>query len=581
MSAPLISLLHPTRRVSPSEAFPRGWRDAHDAWLSRADHPERIEYVLSVHESRWAEFDAQPNRARRPGIGRTHGWHEWTVVQNSGPDTCVANLNNAARHSRGALLMGVADDLYPPEHWDTLVLEAMAQGLQHDGVLHSDELQRECVCVFSSGASPERDRELMIAGAVTRNRYERYGFILDPDFESMFSDNWYGYCARRDAAEGKCQIVERLDIKFEHRHPIFGAGRMDEAYEQQNRIEAYKRGELTFIQKTTGKKILLLCFPGEVFRREWVENTLNMLFSLAGDVLPVPFWNYSSNVYATRMEMAKAAIEFRPRAEFILWKDDDNEATAQQVTMLAQDLKDHPELDVVVGWCWCDNHAEKAHEANEWMMSCGRQRWSDLQCNRFRGDDILKALKGNGLITSDDIEPHVFWSGFPLVLMRVSALEKLGPEAFRARTTDPAMLAALEEARINLDPTIEFYESIAGRIDAVIERAKVIANTMFGQTSEDTSFFMACHEKGIKCAVDVRVQVAHVKPRAIAPQYIPESERVQARAAVGDMSLLAPDGRPVCGHVDGCSDGRPMAGPKDVDGEAERLAFASGGCAGE
>jgi hypothetical protein len=36
MIKPLFSVLHPTRRVSPSEAFPHGWQDAFAEWLARA-----------------------------------------------------------------------------------------------------------------------------------------------------------------------------------------------------------------------------------------------------------------------------------------------------------------------------------------------------------------------------------------------------------------------------------------------------------------------------------------------------------------------------------------------------------------
>src|SRR5690348_8228836 len=180
----------------------------------------------------------------------------------------------------------------------------------------------------------------------------------------------------------------------------------------------------------------------------------------------------------TRMEMAQHALEFKPRPDYVLWMDDDNEVTLEQVNMLARDLKEHPELGVVVGFSWCDNHADKSNQLDEWSLSCGRQRWSDLQCNRFRGGDIIAALRGNGLITSEDIEPHVFWSGFPLVLMRMSALEAVGAEAFRARTTDPEMLRALEEA-------IGYVDAFFGDLNnpnsveyrAVVERAKVIAGT--------------------------------------------------------------------------------------------------------
>src|SRR5258707_2447813 len=157
MDRPLISILHPTARVVPSEACPRGWRASFDTWLSRADHPERIEYVLSVHESRVEAFDRESAQhdAWFQGIG-------FQFVTNHGRDNCVDNLNNAAKHSTGQLLVGTMDDYYPPEHWDTLIstafyLEADAHGFPYSG-LQPDEM----ILLCSSGATPERDRELMI-----------------------------------------------------------------------------------------------------------------------------------------------------------------------------------------------------------------------------------------------------------------------------------------------------------------------------------------------------------------------------------------------------------------------------------
>ena len=121
MGRPLISVLHATRRVSPSEAFPRGWRDAFDGWLARADHPEDVEYVLCAHDSRWDEFcDGDlisgcelTTRARVK------------FARNQKRDCVVDQTNCAFEHSTGSLIVGAADDYYPPEHWDTLLLGAL------------------------------------------------------------------------------------------------------------------------------------------------------------------------------------------------------------------------------------------------------------------------------------------------------------------------------------------------------------------------------------------------------------------------------------------------------------------------
>ena len=52
-----ISIIHPTARVAPPyPSFPTGWLESCEQFLWKADHPEDIEYVLSIHESNWKVF---------------------------------------------------------------------------------------------------------------------------------------------------------------------------------------------------------------------------------------------------------------------------------------------------------------------------------------------------------------------------------------------------------------------------------------------------------------------------------------------------------------------------------------------
>ena len=134
MSLPLISVLHPTRRVAPSEGFPSGWLSAFWEWISAADNPEQIEYVVSVHESRWeqfwriAPFSAVPLHMALESSKVTVQYgalHSVLVVKHTGQDANIANLNNAAAHCSGQLIIGTMDDIGAPEHWDTLLLAAI------------------------------------------------------------------------------------------------------------------------------------------------------------------------------------------------------------------------------------------------------------------------------------------------------------------------------------------------------------------------------------------------------------------------------------------------------------------------
>jgi hypothetical protein len=424
-------------------------------------------------------------------------WGDVTVARNCNRDCVVDQTNAAFEASSGRLIVGIQDDFFPPEHWDTLLLEALVRRqYPAEEFTIGDSVLDECVHVLcSSGQSIERERELMIAGMVTRPVFERRGYVLDPDFESMFADNWWAFENRRDAAAGTLEIIERFDIQFEHRHPVFGTGKMDAAYAQENRSEAYLRGSVVYHQKVTGKAVMVMCLPGESFRSEIVGSRFQLIEDVKARTdwgLVAPHWCYTSNVYATRIELAKEALRFPSitlKDDLVLWVDDDNDLRFEQLAMLIEDLNADPDLGVVVGWCWCDHTESENSQARTWVMSCGRQNPDDLECLRFSGEDFDKAIeRGSMLISSDDIGTHNFWSGMPVVLMRRSVLEQLGPLAF---------------API-LDPRVKD-----------------------GFTSEDTSFFLNAARAGVKCAVDIRAKVPHVKWRAIEPQYIPLSERAE------------------------------------------------------
>jgi hypothetical protein len=415
-------------------------------------------------------------------------------IKNTGRDCNVDQINVAAAASTGKLLMGVMDDLEPPEHWDTLILDAFETGCDYPD---EADYTGEYVMHFSTG-SP-MDKDLMNAGAITRKRYERYGYVVHPAFESMYCDNYLTWQARRDEAAGLCKIITRLDIEFKHNHPIFGRGKPDEIYALQNREEAYREGAATFARLTTGQRVLAVCTPGEVFRHEWVANTYGLLmhikdsgkFSQIGN-----HWCHTSNVHSTRIELAESVLTVSPKADLVLWLDDDNILRPEQFAMLLQDLDDHAELSGVVGWCWCDPADPEAVKNAPLEMSCGRQG-EDMLCKRLTLEDWKAAKEsGNWLVGSDEVAPDAFWSGFPVVLMRYEALQKLG---------------------------------------ALVFAPMVMPKVHHGFTSEDTSFFYRAHQAGLKFAVDLRVKVSHLKVRTIEPQYLPESDRGKVMESQGKL----------------------------------------------
>lgn len=519
---PLISLVHPTARVKPYPSFPRGWMGACKQFHDTAVQLPHIEYVLVVHESRWQEFmDNLPVLAagefdlhsakviNHPAFSTIILHMPWfgelKIVRNTGRDCVVDQINAGAAASTGHVILGMMDDLEAPKMWDVLLDELVrphirkgkpieGTGLRYE-VFHIEEMEPDWSRPFIIDLTGE-DSNWIVYGAMTRARYEDQGFVLHPDFESMSADNYFSHCAHRDGV-----VINGRHLGFKHRHPIYGLSQTDAVYEQQNRKEAYMQGEATFNRLTKGTRTIACCFPGETF--SFAANCYQKLLMHsmpARNLASYDHEGHSTNVYVTRIELADGVINYPVKMDFVYWQDDDNYILPEQFDMLLADLDAHPELDGVVGWCWCDNDQDGNPDENgdmkAFLMSCGRQT-EDMRCMRFTLEDIERAkATGNWLITSDDIFPDYFWSGFPCVLLRGETQRKLGWRAFKPLH---------------------------------------MPNVKWEFTSEDTSFFYNATRAGMKFAVDLRVKVPHMKLRAIEPQYLPTAARAEVDKAQGKI----------------------------------------------
>jgi hypothetical protein len=141
--------------------------------------------------------------------------------------TCIKAWNAAAKHSRGAILVQLSDDWIPTPHWDESIL----------GLLDINQSQ---VLAISDG---NRKDQLLCMAILTRRRYEEQGYLFHPDFESVFSDDWFTFAAYKDGV-----VVDGKHIVFTHDHPFYTGNEVDETYQRNNRPERYQRGEATFLR---------------------------------------------------------------------------------------------------------------------------------------------------------------------------------------------------------------------------------------------------------------------------------------------------------------------------------------------
>lgn len=457
------SVLHAVKRA--------GWEKLYQEWCEKAAAPEDFEYVVAVHESDKGLVATQP--AKKSGT--------LTIVIQQTADNCVANWNAAAEMCKGDVLITAADDLHPCEFWD---LEISIASQNSDARAHIVNNQ----WVMSINNGPGTNPNLISHPIMSRELYEKWGHeLLYHEYESMYSDN----DLTEHATAENC-IIQAQQVQFAHHHPFCGTGKMDAVYEKQNRQQAYQSGSDVLIKRRadgfgTGvpwippRATVAVALPGETFSDVWVAHWTSLFAELQARYVVAATFGYCSNVYMTRGSICDNLLTGGRPIDYVLWLDDDNVLRYDQFEMLMQALRDHPELDGVVGWCWVqpDNYG---------IEPC-------VSCGMISADGITSIpMSYQKLMEGETDLRWIDYSGFPVVLMRFETLKKAGKYPF----------AAIRDDRLS-----------------------------WGMSGEDTAFFIHAKENGCKFAVDRRIKVPHFKRRAAEPDM---------RAYEGITLINKPDG---------------------------------------
>lgn len=219
MSKPLFSLLHPTKRLA-GEVY----LDACEAWAIRCDDRRRVEYIMCV----------DPEDYRRI-VPLRSSWGCFQFVRNLGRPCAVDAWNTAAMHSTGEILITVADDYFPPEHWDTEIVNFLDRGDVYGHEWRGWE--REFVLDVDN---QEGSDWLLPFSFISRAYSERLGCLFWPEYFGMGADNDFTERARADGV-----VIDARHLKFSH--PQFPAD--DPVYLWQHRPEAMKAYHEVFARR--------------------------------------------------------------------------------------------------------------------------------------------------------------------------------------------------------------------------------------------------------------------------------------------------------------------------------------------
>lgn len=218
MGTPLFSLVHCTARLTPGKPF--YWADTMAIWGKCCDNSARVEYVL-CEDAEPTTSPAAVTEYNNRLIGEMV-WGKWQTVVNTGRQCAVDAWNTAAAASTGDVIITVADDYFPPEHWDR----------ELEKVMHPGDSIREFEFVLDVD-NQDNSHPLLPFTFISRAYYNRLGYLFWPEYYGIGADCDFTEVARRDGV-----VIDARHLKFEHRHWGRGLREMDEVDRHQQSAEA-------------------------------------------------------------------------------------------------------------------------------------------------------------------------------------------------------------------------------------------------------------------------------------------------------------------------------------------------------
>lgn len=158
---PTFSLAYTSRRAGSIEGVVQTWR-------TRAGEPDgpngfRLEVVVSVDADYKEGIDVCTALEADKKIDK--------FIVNTGRSNCVSGWNTAAAGTTGDVIIALADDFSPPVGWANAFAALGGEWWKYDRTVW-----------VSDGYNPD----LMTLTVCTRTRYNRFGYLFYPEYESLF-----------------------------------------------------------------------------------------------------------------------------------------------------------------------------------------------------------------------------------------------------------------------------------------------------------------------------------------------------------------------------------------------------------
>lgn len=198
---PLISIIHASAR-------PNEWAECYARWMAERTEDWSIEYILAI------------DRRMSPQFRRSTEHTDVKFVINNNRECCVDAYNAGAEASTGDVLILQSDDMYPPPNWYADLTK----------IIPSTQRSKDFVIHCATWESSRIDWQVL-----SRGRYERLGYALNPEYMSMNADCEFTMHAYQDGV-----VIDARHIHIDHRHPHKGTAKWDAVYRKENGADRHE-----------------------------------------------------------------------------------------------------------------------------------------------------------------------------------------------------------------------------------------------------------------------------------------------------------------------------------------------------
>lgn len=219
-----IALLHISRQRAGLAI------DCFKEWMGNCANPKEIEYILGVD-------DDDPNLRQYETLFSDVDrlTCESFIFNVTDSRNGVQALNNAAKEISDTteVIISVSDDMGCFKNWDLEVLKLLED---------VDNFKEPKFIGVSDGLNPYGGTFVFYLS--NRAHYDRFGWVLCPEYDGMWADNDMTQLAKKTGA-----LIDAPHLLFQHKHYSLGLSPYDQIYEKTNNPREFKKNEQIFLDR--------------------------------------------------------------------------------------------------------------------------------------------------------------------------------------------------------------------------------------------------------------------------------------------------------------------------------------------